>query len=156
MTINYIPAVGEECLFILHDAQTPKWGNCRVLAMSDLGVCIETYGDEGMGPLPRWIDAEERGQNLEFRTLHLEADVWEHHSGKRYELLHLANWFTTKEGFEPTAVYRDVNEGIVYSRPYAKFSQKFKPVDKSQSTESLVEQGCDILDSENAPVEVNQ
>jgi len=129
--------------------------------MSDLGVCIETYSDDDMGALPRWISSEERGEALDFRSFGNASDIWVHHRGEKYQLLHLANWFATKEGFVPTAVYQPLGGGIVYSRPYSEFIERFTPVnDEQQLTEAGVpqtsEQHCDILDSENAPVEVNQ
>lgn len=44
--------------------------------------------------------------------------VFEHHSGKRYRVLSVANLVSTKPGWPPPFVaYEDIETGVEYARP---------------------------------------
>lgn len=55
----------------------------------------------------------------------LVGNIYRHHLGAYYELLHVTNENTTKPGFVTTAVYKCKGTGVVYSRPWEEFQSKF-------------------------------
>lgn len=53
------------------------------------------------------------------------CELYKHHSGRVYQLICVANTVVTDPSYVPTAVYKDIDTGAVYSRPYAEFEEKF-------------------------------
>jgi hypothetical protein len=51
-------------------------------------------------------------------------EIWQHHSGRLYKIICVAN--EKAESWETEVVYRDV-DGNVWDRPLMEFLQKFKP-----------------------------
>lgn len=121
-----LPEVGQRVLMLLENALTPAWKPCRVLAISPLGYAIESE-DEEFGATPRWFDMTDKGAHVRFRPIYDFSLDWRHlKSGEHYQMIAIANQTATKEGFEPTVVYKKVSTGEVFSRSAEAFYQKFE------------------------------
>lgn len=51
--------------------------------------------------------------------------IYRHHTGQCYKLLLIANEFSDRKDFIPTAVYKHIGTDIIYSRPLTEFKEKF-------------------------------
>jgi len=124
---KYTPEVGQRVLMLLESAITPAWRPCRVLAISSLGYAIETE-DEEFGKTPRWFGMADKGAHLRFRPIYEFALDWTHiTSREHYQMIAIANQTATKEGYEPTIVFKKMGTEEVFSRPAEDFYQKFEP-----------------------------
>ncbi|WP_105621124.1 DUF1653 domain-containing protein [Cronobacter malonaticus] len=123
----YMPEVGQRALMLLGNAIKPAWKPCRILAISTFGYAIETE-DEEFGATPRWFDMLGKGAHISFRPFYDFSIDWRHlKSGEHYQMIAIANQTATKEGFEPTVVYKKMSTGEVFSRSAETFYQKFEP-----------------------------
>jgi len=54
--------------------------------------------------------------------------IWQHHSGKMYMIVAVANTTATKPGWEPTVCYRALDSNDVYARSLESFLTRMKKV----------------------------
>lgn len=151
--MNYLELnAGLRCQFIHNASDNPQWVNCSVKAISDEGVALGVdVIDQGHQTL--WYDRYDAEVHLVFRPVVDFTIHWQHHTGKRYEMICVANEHTTKEGFERVVVYRDPESGEVFARPVEEYIQKFSPVFDSAP---VAPESDEILDSQHAPVVVSE
>lgn len=151
--MNYLElSAGMRCQFIHNASDNPQWVNAYVKAISDEGVALGVdIIEEGYKTI--WFDRYNAEVDLVFRPVIDFCLNWEHHTGKRYTMICVANEHTTKERFERVVVYKDEETGKIYARCVEEFIQKFKPVPVSVSAEP---ESDDILDSQHAPVVVTE
>lgn len=66
---------------------------------------------------------------------------YQHHSGRRYQVMGFANENTQdEERFPVTVIYFNLDNGTVWSRPFNEFIEKFEPI-ADQGHQSSVEAG---------------
>ena len=63
---------------------------------------------------------------MELNYDNLEGQVFTHHSGRQYKLLHVANKLSTDlNKFPILAVYESVIDKVIWSRPMDEFNANF-------------------------------
>lgn len=146
---KYTPQVGETCQFLYKEAIKPTWNNCLVKAISDYGYAIEVDSAD-FGLNTTWWDNKSKGNDLIFRPIIEYSRLWRSENGDVVEMVCLANKQSAEHPI--TAVYKYVDSDEALCLPADEFMKMFS-VYSDVSGETVFDE-CPIIESQNAPVEV--